>query len=192
MQTPTILHRDTCVDWKLNQTHPSTPCTHKHTLTNTCKTAENTCGSAFSHQIKTAFFVQNPLVVARPRVVTAHQSSVGGESADYLLHVTACVCSFRETLGPGQASQTAPTPPPFTTTHSTKESSSRSDLMLPSCLARRHTCRHLTCMRPHTDFFFLSFTILPLLTFYIRHIFPQSSFNQMSSPKQNFTVVLKM
>lgn len=158
-----ILHTDMWVDWKLiRHIHLPPACTNTHSKT--CKTVENTCGSALSNRIKTAFFVWNPQVVASPCAVTAHQSSIGGESFDYLLHVTACVCSFREALVPGPASQPPLTPPllilPIPQGNSALDPDS--DLMLPSCFARTHTCTYLTCMHLHTDYFH---PLLSLLTF---------------------------
>lgn len=99
-QCPQFLTQ-TCV-LKVNQTHLSTPM-RAQTHLQTHRKLWKTLSSALLHQIKTAFLSKTPLVVVRPHAVTAHQSSVGGQSFDYLLHVTACVC--REALGPGQASQ---------------------------------------------------------------------------------------
>lgn len=176
---PTILHKDTCVDWQLNQTYQSTPLrTHTRTRIKLCKTLRHCTFQPNQNSL----FVWYRLVVARPRPVTAHQSSEGGErreeSTGYLLHVSACVLSFGEALGPGQAFK--PTPPllllPIPQERGALDPDS--DLLLPSCLATSHTCTNLP-----------SFPIVSPLTFL--HNFPKSSFNQMSSPKQNFTVVLQ-
>lgn len=176
------------VDWKAIGDIHLPRYMHTHTLENTCKTVQKRLQQCTFTLNPNSLFVWNPLVVARPRAVTAHQSSVGRGRADYLLHVTACVCSFREALGPREACE-PPLPPPPLLLLPTPERGAPdpdSDLLLPSC---RATSKHMHISYKHksTHRLFLSFTILAPLTFL--HNFPQSSFNQTHSSKQNFSVV---
>lgn len=113
----------------LTRTHLSTPAPLR-TQTHTCKTrktktVQTTCGSALSHRIKAALFVPNPLVAASTHAVTAHQSSVGGQSFDDLLRVTASAASDRP-RGSGLASQPPQSLAVFPTTHCTRQTNARS------------------------------------------------------------------
>lgn len=146
MPTPTMLEKDTSI-------YPL------HTQTHTCKHNEN-CGKHLRECTFTpnqnSLFVPNPLVAARAHAVTAHQSSVGGQSFDYLLRVTAWMCSLREASGVW-ASVPATTTPLLLLLHIAQDNV--------QCVR----CPPAEPRRTHSqdsEDFFLSFTILALVTFF--------------------------
>lgn len=140
MQIPTNLHT---LFWQAHtHTHTRKTLAVVRTLTKT----------------KQLFFVSNPLVGARPRAVTAHQSGVGGQSFDYLLHVIACVCSFRRAPEPALTYQPPHPPPPSLYSYPFHEGDEDLvpplTLWCPTALPAFIQARILTHACPHTDFFF--------------------------------------
>lgn len=176
------------VRWqKVNQTHSSAPppCTHKHTLANTWKTA----AVHFHTESKQPFCLEPP---SGSETLCCHCSSVKRRRAELWLSAPChCMC-VQLHRGPGAwvSIPAAPAPPllPLLIPQERVAPDRDSDLTLPSCSATSHVRANIshTYVRAH---FSPSFSIFSLLTFF--HNFPGSSFNQMPSLKQNFTVVFK-
>lgn len=141
------------VRWqKVNQTHSSAPppCTHKHTLANTWKTA----AVHFHTESKQPFCLEPP---SGSETLCCHCSSVKRRRAELWLSAPChCMC-VQLHRGPGAwvSIPAAPAPSSLTTTHSTRESGSRSRLWPYAALLLSHVTRaskYLTHIRPCTLF----------------------------------------
>ena len=163
------------VRWqRVNQTHSSTtPCTHKHTLANTWKTA----AVHFHTESKQPFCLKPP---SGSETSCCHCSSVKRRRAELWLSAPChCMC-VQLHRGPGAwvSIPAAPAPPllPLLIPQERVAPDRDSDLMLPSCSATSHVQANIShaYVRVHFSRPSVSFPFSPF-----SYNFQESSFNHL-------------